>query len=285
MREDMGKVVVERPRRGSRERNIKTRMRFRGANVDYDDVDENVPTVKIGHKLAKSQQLGYDGKQLNEHLEPLKRFIISNCGRPWDKVYSEISQVCPVNSVLGHHIIIDHLFSYVDTNAYEANGVIYSDKIGIPVPVKEVEGSSRNIAYVHPKTGILTRYKGKSKRLGWHTPNSSEREINFFKDETREWRKENGTWFAYEYTYDPGTEKVKHYQSRWGKKEDGTSGVSYVEFLIERNRIPGFEPYKFKGKRTLSKKEIKDLTPSECGNYDHYKRVRTFIPAKNWGKI
>lgn len=282
MREDMGKVVVNRPRRGSRSKNIKTGIKFRGPNVDYDNLDEIIPTNKIGHKRLVAHS-GESRKDFNEHLEPLRRYLISSCGRPWNKVFSEISEQCPVNSILGHHIIKDHLFWYIDINAYEENGVIYSDREGTPISVKDVD-SSRNIAYVHPKTGILTRYKGKTKRIGWFMPGPHERELDYLRTDTREWRKVNGNWLSYEYTYDPGEEDTTFRKSYWGKLEDGTNGILFKNVTVKRKDIPGFEHFTLKGTKSLNKKQIKSIDPKECGNYDFFVRIKKFIPSKNWAK-
>jgi hypothetical protein len=86
MRSDMHKVIVERPRRlGSSGKNRKTALRLSvseraKAITDADDYDS-------GHPRASSAR---HEKQLNENLAPLKRYLMGQVGRPWDKVYSEI---------------------------------------------------------------------------------------------------------------------------------------------------------------------------------------------------
>ena len=104
MRKDMGKVLTEKPRQGSRNTNIKTHKKYRGPNVDYDKIDENVSTKKVGHITAAGHQLGYDRKSLTDHIKPLKRFLVTNCGRPWDKVLSEISDAVSFSGMQGNHI-------------------------------------------------------------------------------------------------------------------------------------------------------------------------------------
>ena len=51
-------------------------------------------------------------KFFNEHLSPLRRFLDSNVGRPWDKVYSEICRHVDRGNVVQKHILT-HLFDYV----------------------------------------------------------------------------------------------------------------------------------------------------------------------------
>lgn len=74
MRSDMAKVIVERPRRGWDGGHKKPRG----------DLD-SLPT-KVG---MKREIIGE--KYLNENLSPLRRFLASQVGRPWNKVYADIS--------------------------------------------------------------------------------------------------------------------------------------------------------------------------------------------------
>ena len=83
MRADMAKVIVERPRLGGGMRRPKgIRKRERLAMADLMPSREGIRRPWRG---------GYR-KMLNEHLGPLRRFLQSQVGRPWDKVHSEISQ-------------------------------------------------------------------------------------------------------------------------------------------------------------------------------------------------
>ena len=85
MREDMQKLIVERPRWGSPITNHKSKKRLssdevRTALVDSEDYDS-------GPGRASSARRD---KHLNENLAPLRRYLRSQVGRPWDKVFSEI---------------------------------------------------------------------------------------------------------------------------------------------------------------------------------------------------
>jgi hypothetical protein len=86
MREDMFKVIVERPRRGGRMRTRTGRI-FRASE-------------EVSSKLGMKQ--GYfDRKWLNENLSPLKRWLESQANRPWDKVYSELKRYGITNNNAG----------------------------------------------------------------------------------------------------------------------------------------------------------------------------------------
>jgi hypothetical protein len=79
MRDDMAKVVTERPRRGHGNKSKKTS----GTLIRHYDPDANL-------------------------LSPLKRYLRSCVGRPWRKVHSELSRTLDRRSVTGSHIW-DHL--------------------------------------------------------------------------------------------------------------------------------------------------------------------------------
>ena len=104
MREDMWKVVVERPRRGSNSR---------GSDFRNSKKMKDLPT-NIGVRAYNSKfGAGWDVKSLNENLNPLKRYIASKVGCKWDDVYSEIrSSINHKNAVQGH--LIEHLNNYVE---------------------------------------------------------------------------------------------------------------------------------------------------------------------------
>lgn len=54
--------------------------------------------------MTKPHRMHYEGKQLNENLTPLKRFLRAQVGRPWDKVYSEINEHVKVKNTVQAHI-------------------------------------------------------------------------------------------------------------------------------------------------------------------------------------
>jgi hypothetical protein len=91
----MAKVIVERPRAGG-QKNRKGRRQ----NID------ELP-VKEGIYRGIS-----DRKNLNENLAPLRRFLTSQVGRPWDKVYAEICANLKPTSTVQQHVRA-HLTNFV----------------------------------------------------------------------------------------------------------------------------------------------------------------------------
>jgi hypothetical protein len=112
MREDMAKVIVERPRHGGGIRYPRPLGNWRG-DADTDDVR---------HEGIRRPWLRYCCvKGLNENLAPLRRYLQSNVGRPWNKVHQEICQRINLNSAVQLHIW-QHLKEYVCMHPIRRDG-------------------------------------------------------------------------------------------------------------------------------------------------------------------
>ena len=135
MRSDMAKVVVEQPRYGSRNRSLKTARKIRPVEV-HEDFDS-------GPVRAPARRWS---KELGEHLTPLWRFLRTNLGRPWDRVYSEIRSRLDGRSVTGKHVL-DHLGWEVETDCFLVDGKPMRQGWNGPAKIHGF--------YVHPKTGLL----------------------------------------------------------------------------------------------------------------------------------
>src|SRR5579859_2080543 len=87
MREDMYKVIVERPRRGK---------------------DGNAAAARLRNDFNGPARLraraGYGYRSLNENLSPLRRYPRAQIGRPWDKVFSEICANIDRRNTVQQHI-------------------------------------------------------------------------------------------------------------------------------------------------------------------------------------
>jgi hypothetical protein len=89
---------------------------------------------------------------LNEHMAPLRRYLRSQVGRPWNKVHSEISQHLRLDSAVQSHVL-DHLDDYVARHVDEIDGELYARSgcwMGRPL---------RSLFYVCPRTGLLSENK------------------------------------------------------------------------------------------------------------------------------
>jgi hypothetical protein len=98
MREDMARVIVERPRNGGHGNR-------RGRHQEYEDLPAH-------EGMRRPWALRGDQKELNENLAPLRRYLARQVGRPWSKVYSEIAAHIRVDSAVQQHVR-DHLRDFV----------------------------------------------------------------------------------------------------------------------------------------------------------------------------
>jgi hypothetical protein len=135
MRADMFKVLVERPRRGkSWQGGAAARRR--------DDLDGPM-------HLGMRQGYGHVG--LNENLAPLKRYLRAQVGRPWDKVFSEISARIDRRNTVQQHIL-QHVDQFIAVQVEWRDGRLVDLKSrGIWVR----DDALRQELYVDPRTGIV----------------------------------------------------------------------------------------------------------------------------------
>jgi len=154
MRKDMFKIIVERPRRGG-----KWGKEGRKANLDPSEQPKT-------ESMRKSHR---DRKSLNENLKPLERYFISQVGRPWDKVYSEVCEHLSSGSTVKEHVK-NHVKDLVRLNVtiVDENKVFYR-----PRSYGRLMELYNNDLYVDPETKILCQYKSKTNRRmksDWKNP-------------------------------------------------------------------------------------------------------------------
>jgi hypothetical protein len=152
MREDMAKLLVERPRLGG---GVKFQ---RGANRKWQRLATD-DRPRFESIKARWNQSKVCRKSLNENLAPLRRFLRSRCGRPWDEVYGEISQRINRDSAVQLHVW-QHLTWEVATD---------------PVKVEKLLTERRRIFwraqfYVEPATGVLRELIVRRKRVANRAP-------------------------------------------------------------------------------------------------------------------
>jgi hypothetical protein len=140
MREDMYKVIVERPRRGKEGDAIAARLR-----MDFDG------PMRLGTRA------GYDYRSLNENLAPLRRYLHAQIGRPWNKVFSEICANIDRRNTVQQHIH-QHIrdFIAIDVGVREGRLVDLAARWGF---LRSGSGISQEL-YVDPRTGLIRPNKG-----------------------------------------------------------------------------------------------------------------------------
>lgn len=139
MREDMYKVIVERPRRG----------KDGDANAKRLRNDKDGPT-RLGTRA------GYGHRSLNENLAPLRRYLHAQVGRPWNKVFSEICAGIDRRNTVQQHIH-QHIGDFIAINVEVRDGhlVDLAERWGF---LRTDAGITQEL-YVDPNTGLIRRNK------------------------------------------------------------------------------------------------------------------------------
>jgi len=94
----------------------------------------------------------YGYLDLNENLQPLRRYLQAQIGRPWDKVYSEIcGRIDRRNTVQLH--IHQHIDDFIAIRVREKDGKLIAAGRGDPRELWYQE------LYVDPRTGIIREHR------------------------------------------------------------------------------------------------------------------------------
>ena len=179
MRPDFDKVLCERPRRGG---NITQRRR--------EDNPKKQELLLSKEGMRRPHIRHWNGKELNEFLAPLFRYLQSKVGKPWNDTYSKIRTMMGKNpnAVQGH--ILQHIYGW---GGVELHTVTKGNKVfNYPPHSNELNNGQ---LYVDDN-GILRKYHSKIKKKNYkqrqedkwmetarHLPNGNQA------------RKINGLWF------------------------------------------------------------------------------------------
>lgn len=144
MRHDMYKVIIERPRTGAG---------YARSRPDPADLEDS--TRQEGIRKRHTSR-----KWLNENLRPLERYLASQVGRPWDKIYSEICAGIDRRNTAQQHIH-QHLDDFVAVVVIEIDGRLHRPR-GWRGP-EPLDGPWGPRLYVDPGTGLLRRNRGRER--------------------------------------------------------------------------------------------------------------------------
>lgn len=252
MRRDMQKVIVESARcHGDR-----TVHRPRRTGDDF----ENFPT-REGMKRQWQEH-----KHQTDLLGPIYGYLDKQArlGRPWNKVWSEISEHLDFRSVLGFHIKT-HIDQYVARDVHIINGKPYEPaswrRSYHPECVYYRRGwwaPKYNDLYVDPRTGILRAAPKRSYK--WKpTPNPGIKVISEFVQLHRI----DGVWYMVELRPRPVIHGHMVSQTRFGdRREESVAMVPITRDALGLSDDSAAKVYGRKdvyavSKRQLSKKEKK----------------------------
>lgn len=190
MRDDMDKVIVERPRTG---------WRVQGDGRIWRNSKE------AGSHLGMKR--GYKHRKwLNENLAPLKRWLHKQVHRPWDKVYAELCSGIDRRSTVQAHIF-EHIDQFVEREAVMRDGEVWVNsrrwRQAHHVPLRE---AAHVELFVHPVTGIVLpnrrlREARQAQEEAYRVARASSRAdkkshtVFHVIDEFTQWHRINGCWF------------------------------------------------------------------------------------------
>lgn len=142
----LSEILIERPRSGMRISYRKmTGTKKQLSKLTQEAAEDGL----LRPYLIKPR---YKSKSLSDHLGPLRRFLRSHVGQPWNDVYSKICQQLDTSTMAGQHVI-SHLWDYVELNVEMIEGVPYSkNHYGYYGSLINRYGDR---FYVHPETGVF----------------------------------------------------------------------------------------------------------------------------------
>lgn len=199
MRSDIAKVVIERPRYNHKDPSKKTGQRIHRyyPGDEYEDLPQREPASR-----------GRGTKYFTDFLNPLERFLRSNVGRPWDKVYSELCAHLDRRKTTGRHVF-EHLEDFVEVNCFVGeDGELYaSSHYGKVRAIGEYRW--RASFYVDPRTKLLCLEK---KRANKTLREARRRKVRNTIERkpisvNQSYLRINGIWYIADYAEDNWTKK------------------------------------------------------------------------------
>ncbi|AFZ24570.1 hypothetical protein Cylst_2342 [Cylindrospermum stagnale PCC 7417] len=142
----LSEIVIERPRTG---------MRISSTSLNGFKKNLHKLTVEASEDGLLSPyiiKVRNGSKRLSDHLAPLRRFLKSKVGEPWNQVYSELCQRLDPSTMAGRHVI-GHLWHYVEQHVELIDDIPYR-KPYLGYRSRQLI-SYRDQFYIHPETGIL----------------------------------------------------------------------------------------------------------------------------------
>ncbi len=109
-------------------------------------------------KQKESMKFKHGGgtRSFNDNLEPLQRFLMSNVGKNWDKLYSELCKQLKKNTVSGLHVF-NHLYDFVYEKVWIEERKVYYLRWGKYHELRSSEKFPK--FYINPTTGQLLKAK------------------------------------------------------------------------------------------------------------------------------
>lgn len=233
MREDFAKVITDQPRGRSDRRNQKTRMRLRTWDPE---LDEYSGPLRISGKARFTQKSAGNGR-----LQPLKRFLRSQIGQPWNRIWSDARHLFDARSRT-QHLFLELLRREVERNCFVGeDGMIYEGRL--------FDGRHPKVSgfYVHPATGTLEWAES-----SWRSIDRSRSEhpvILIASDANTEYECGKGIWYVKTYAWYNPKEIVSQ----------RLAGLSGTLVPVYRGELKNFPQQYVARKKQANRKELKEI--------------------------
>jgi len=176
----LGEIVIERPRGGMRI----SAKKLTGYKKELQKITEEASEDGLlSPYLIKIRRRT---KHFSDHLGPLRRWLRSKVGEPWDAVYQELCQQIDTKTLIGQHLFV-HVWEDVERNVELIDGVPYR-KIR-HCYLNNAIGYRRNELYIHPETRIVCLAEKAAKK-----PRTKRNDL-LVKDSYHQYRLLNNVWY------------------------------------------------------------------------------------------
>ncbi|BAT55834.1 hypothetical protein NOS3756_48280 [Nostoc sp. NIES-3756] len=191
----LSEIVIERPRHGMRI----SLKKLKGFKKQLHKLTEEASQDGLlSPYLIKPRN---KSKYLADHLGPLRRFLRSKVGQPWNDIYSELCQRLKTNTMTGQHVI-GHLWDFVERDVEIIDGQVYH-KTRHNYRNRLV-ASCRDGFYIHPETGILCAVEKVPRKC----KRKQEQTDILIIDDTHQYHKINDIWYLITFEDFPPTDYV-----------------------------------------------------------------------------
>ena len=159
----LSEITIERPRSGMR----CSLRKMKGVKKQLDKLTkEATEDGLLSPYLIKPRE---KSKWFSDHLGPLRRFLRSHIGQPWDTVYSKLCRRLDRRTMVGQHVL-SHVWDYVERHVELIDGIPHRKPYGGCLHF--LRPVYRDQFYVHPETGLLCAVEKKTSQAK-ASPNSN----------------------------------------------------------------------------------------------------------------